>query len=148
MKLEEIFAISGRPGLYKFVAQSKNGMIVESLIDRTRIPVQSTAKVSSLDNISVFTLAGDKPLSGIFQQMSEAFDGRESIDPKSSEEALRKAFMEAVPDYDRERVHTSDIKKIISWYNLLHESGMTQFTAAEEQPEEEAGDNGEAAEKL
>ena len=146
MKLEEILAISGQPGLYRYVAQSKGGIIVESLLDGRRMPVQGSSRVSSLGDIAIFTLTEDKPLGDIFQSIYEKEGGKPVINPKSDNEALKKEFGRLVEDYDRDRVHVSDMKKLFAWYNLLLECGMTSFVSQEEEQAEAEEAKGAAEE--
>ncbi len=127
MELKEILAISGQPGLYKYVAQSTRGVIVESLLDGRRMNASSNARVSALSEISMFTEGDDIALADVFTRIYAHTGGQPAIDPKSSPEALKAAFAEVLPEYDRERVHVSDIKKCFSWYNLLVSVGFTEF---------------------
>lgn len=127
MELKEILAISGQPGLYKYVAQSARGVIVESLLDGRRMNAAANAKVSSLTEISMFTEGEDIPLAEVFTRIYAHTEGREAISPKESPENLKAAFAEVLPEYDRERVHVSDIKKCFAWYNTLVQAGFTEF---------------------
>ena len=127
MELKEILAISGQPGLYKYVAQSSRGVIVESLVDGKRMNAASTAKVSSLTEISMFTEGEDIALAEVFTKIYTHTGGKEAIDPKADPAKLKEAFAEVLPDYDRERVHVSDIKKCFAWYNTLVKAGFTEF---------------------
>lgn len=128
-------AISGQPGLYKYIAQSRNGVIVESLIDGKRMNASSTSRVSTLTEISMFTEGEDIALAEVFTKMYAATGGQGGIDPpKESPEKLKAFFAEVIPDYDRERVHVSDIKKAVSWFNLLVEAGFTEFKLPDEEP--------------
>jgi hypothetical protein len=120
MVLKDILAISGEPGLFKFIAQGKNAIIVEHLETGKRSSAYSSAKVSSLEDISVFTENEDLSLGKVFDKIFEKESGGPAIDSKSEAEKLKKYFEEIVPDYSKERVYLSDIKKIILWYNLLH----------------------------
>ncbi|HHN47740.1 MAG TPA: hypothetical protein ENN08_02200 [Bacteroidales bacterium] len=131
--LSTILSISGKPGLYKKVAQAKNGLIVESLTDGKRFQAFAHDKVSSLDDISIFTESGDKSLKEILQKIREITDNGQAPDPKSDNQKLKEFFEKVMPDYDRERVYVSHIKKIYLWYNLLLEKNMLDFT---EEPEE------------
>jgi hypothetical protein len=134
--LKTIVAISGKPGLYKVLSQGKNMLIVENLSDGKRIPAHSSEKVVSLGDISMFTEGEDKPLHEILETMKVRENGEKaSIDPKSDNNALRTYFAGIVPDYDRERVYPTDIRKLVQWYNLLVETGNTDF-APKEEPEE------------
>lgn len=136
MKLKDILAISGQPGLFKYVAQSKNGIIVESVSDNKRTNIPATSRVSAMGEISVYTDEEDKPLGEIFTALFEKTGGKETISHKSSPDILKTHFAEIIPDYDRDRVHVSDIKKIISWYNILVGSGMTDFSVEDEEETE------------
>lgn len=127
MELKEILAISGQPGLYKYVAQSSHGVIVESLVDGKRMNASSTAKVSSLTEISMFTEGEDIALAEVFTKIYAHAGGKEAVDPKVDPAKLKAAFAEVLPDYDRERVHVSDIKKCFAWYNTLVKAGFTEF---------------------
>ena len=133
MELKEILAISGQPGLYKYVAQSTRGVIVESLVDGRRMNASANARVSALSEISMFTEGDDIALADVFTRIYEHTGGKTAIDPKSSPEALKAAFAEVLPEYDRERVHVSDIKKCFSWYNLLVSVGFTEFKLPSEE---------------
>lgn len=137
MELKEILAISGQPGLYKYVAQSSRGVIVESLVDGKRMNAASTAKVSSLTEISMFTEGEDIALAEVFTKIYAHAEGKEAIDPKSDPAKLKAAFAEVLPDYDRERVHVSDIKKCFAWYNTLVKAGFTEFRLPAENAENE-----------
>jgi hypothetical protein len=132
MELKEILAISGQPGLYKYVAQSTRGVIVESLLDGKRMNAAATARVSALTEISMFTDGDDIPLADVFTKIFEHTGGKESVDPKETPEKLKAAFAEVLPEYDRERVHVSDIKKCFAWYNTLIKAGFTKFELPKE----------------
>lgn len=134
MVLKDILSISGEPGLFKFVAQGKNAMIVEHVETGKRSSAFSSAKVSSLEDISVFTENEDLPLGKVFDRIFEKESGGQAIDPKIESEKLKKYFEELIPDYSREKVYSSDIKKIILWYNLLQKKGML----VKEEPEKAA----------
>ncbi|MDR2894067.1 MAG: DUF5606 domain-containing protein [Alistipes sp.] len=137
MELKEILAVSGYPGLYKFVAQSTRGVIVESLADGKRMNVPSNARVSSMTDISVFTESEDRPLADVFAAFFAHAGGTPAIGHKEPAEKVTAAFAEVIPDYDPDRVHFSDMKKIIQWYNILVAAGMTEFKMPEEAPEAE-----------
>ena len=129
--LKGILSISGHPGLFKMVAEAKNRIIVESLINGKRMPVSTTARISSLEDIAVYTAVGDLPLKEIFRKIANHEQGA-AIQAKATDEQIRRYFGEVVPDYDRERVYISDIRKIILWYNLLQEKQLLDFSAEEE----------------
>lgn len=119
MILKDILSITGKPGLYKNVAHSKNGVIVESISDGKRFPVFANDKISSLEEISIFTIGDDIPLKSVFKNIFENEKGGPSPDPKSADKVLKEYFKSVVPEYDEERVYVSHIRKILVWYNLL-----------------------------
>ena len=136
--LKEMLSISGKPGLFKLISKGKNLFIAESLIDQTRIPVYSRDKVVSLGDITMYTNDGDARLSQILQSIKQKEDGKEiSFSPSISPEELRDYFSQVLPDFDRNKVYPSDIKKVMSWYNLLVKTGFTEFEEADEEKKEE-----------
>lgn len=139
MDLSKILAISGKPGLYQSIAQTKTGVIVESLIDGKRFPAFSHERISSLAEISVFTEGEDIPLKTVLKSVYEKYQGGKAIDHKASGSQLQAFMEEVVPDYDKERVYSSDIKKLVMWYNLLVEKNLLDFSdeIAEAAPEGE-----------
>lgn len=124
MELKDIVAIAGKGGLFKTVSQTKKGIVVESLVDGSRQPAFVHDRISSLAEISLFTTGEDRPLRQVLQSIREKENGGPAIDAKSDNKALKAYFLEAIPDYDTERVYVSDIKKIISWYNLLQKNEL------------------------
>jgi hypothetical protein len=143
MVLKDILAISGEPGLFRFIAQGKNAIIVEHVETGKRSSAFSSAKVSSLEDISVFTDNEDLPLGKVFDSIFEMESGGPAIDARSDPEKLREYFGKVVPEYSKDRVYMSDIKKIILWYNLLQQKDMLVREEAEtEQEKEEKPDEG------
>lgn len=140
MELNEILAITGAAGLYKFVAQGKGGIIVESLSDKRRTMVSGSAKVSALGDIAIFTDSGETPLGELMQQIYDTNSGKaiEINHKTASPEELHSFMSSALPNYDADRVHNSDIKKIIQWFNILVAAGMSSFLPKEEQQAEVA----------
>ena len=138
---QTILAISGKPGLYKLVTRGKNNLIVEAL-DAThrRMPAFASERITSLNDIAMFTESDDIPLTDVLENMKKLEDGKKAaVDPKkASTKELQDYFTKVLPEWDRDRVHVSDIKKLISWYNILIEAGITDFKE-EMQPTE--GDN-------
>jgi hypothetical protein len=126
MDISGIISIAGKPGLYRIIAQSKGGVIVESIVDAKRFPASATSKISSLDDISMYTYEEDEPLLNIFKNIYEKENGGLCIDPKSSSEELSNYFREILPNYDEERIYKSDIKKLFTWYNLLQSKGILE----------------------
>lgn len=123
MNLTGIIAISGKPGLYKVLAQGKNNIIVESLEDKKRVPAYASDRISALDDISIYTYDDDKPLKEIFISIFEKENGKETISHKEDQNKLKAYLIEVLPNFDQERVYASDIKKIFQWYNLLLKAG-------------------------
>ena len=136
MKLEKVIAITGKPGLYQIISQSKSGVIVESLSDKKRFPVNSLHNVSTLNDIAIYTYETEVPLKAVFFNIFEKEEGKESIDPKSSKNDLLAYFSEVLPGYDEERVYASNIKKILTWYNALVQAEY-DFSAIKAELEEE-----------
>lgn len=134
MSLEKVLSISGKPGLYKLIAQTRGGFVAESLIDKKRISVGIQTNVSVLSEIAVYTLAEEIPLKEVFKKIKEK-EGEEqtSVKPKDSKDKLEEYFFGVLPDYDEDRVYASDIKKIIQWYNLLHQHNMLGFLDDDEE---------------
>ena len=138
--LKDILAISGKPGLFKFISQGRSGVIVESLEDGKRMNAFASAKVSSLEDIAIYTVEKEVPLADVFKKMKEKENGGECLSHKSSNDEMKKYFLEILPDYDDERVYISDIKKVLQWYNLLHKYDLLNF---EEEKKEEPEDKKE-----
>ena len=133
--LKEIISISGHSGLFRFVSQGRQGIIVESLIDGKKMNVPVTAKVSALSDIAVFTDSGEISLREVLQKIQGIEDGKQSIDPKSDSKEIVKYFGKVLPDFDRDRVYTSDIKKMITWYNQLQAHNLLDLLKEEEATE-------------
>ncbi len=135
MNLKELLAIAGYPGLFKFVSQAKNGIIVESLIDKKRMPAYASTKVSALEDIAIFTENAEVPLGEVFSKIFEKESGGLAPDPKASPDALLAYFELILPEFDRKKVYVSDIKKVLTWYNILH--GLNLLNLPDEIKEEE-----------
>lgn len=138
--LKNILSITGKPGLYKLVSRGNNMLIVESLIDGKRMPTYARDKIVSLAEVSMFTTGDDIALSEVLTKVGEK-EGLKvaSIDPKKADnDAMRAYFAEVLPDFDRDRVYPTDIRKLVQWYNILINAGITDFTSKEDEGEEEA----------
>lgn len=139
--LQTILAISGKPGLYKLVSRAKNSLIIEAL-DEThrRMPAFAADKITSLADIAMYTDADDVPLHKVLTSLKELEQGKPaSIDyRKASGDELREYFAKVLPDFDRDRVHNSDIKKLLQWYNILIANDITDF---DEELKPTEGDN-------
>lgn len=137
--LKTILSISGKPGLYKLISQGKNMLIVESLVDKKRFPAYGNEKIISLGDIAMYTDTEDVPLKDVFLSMKKKENGEAvALDvKKATPDELRNYLSEVLPTFDRDRVYVSDIKKLITWYNLLVSCGMTDFEEPAEEAEEE-----------
>ncbi|MCT4613879.1 MAG: DUF5606 domain-containing protein [Marinifilaceae bacterium] len=133
--LKGILAVSGKPGLYKMVANSKNALIVESLKDKKRMPAYASSKISALEDISIFTETGDMPLVEVFEKIYNYTEKGKAINHKSSPEDLKEFMANVLPEYDEYRVNVSDMKKLFQWYNILHESNILDFSKEEKTEE-------------
>jgi hypothetical protein len=131
MQLSGIIAISGRPGLFKVIAQSKNSVIVESMIDKKRFPAYATERISTLDDISVFTYDEDVKLTDIFAKMLELYP-TEAPSHKADMKELEAALAQFLPNWDQDRVYPSDVRKLFQWFNLLLKAGSFEAVATEE----------------
>lgn len=139
--LKTILSITGRPGLFRLVSHGKNMLIVESLTDKKKIPAYANNKVISLGDIAIYTNDGEIPLHEVLTNIKNKENGEKaSIKTSAKPDELRAYMAEVLPEFDRDRVYPSDIKKLISWYNLLISNGFNDFTpqdAETEQPESE-----------
>lgn len=123
--LKKILSIAGKPGLYKLVSTSKTLTLVESLIDKKRIPIYPQEKIVSLGEIAIYTMEDEIPLKDVFTKIKENEDGGKIADEhKSNNKKLFSFFETVLPTYDKEKVYASDIKKIVNWYNLLIENNI------------------------
>lgn len=138
MNLKEIITVSGKSGLYKMVSRGNNNVIVESLLDKSRMPVFASMQASSLNDICMFTDSEDIPLEQVLKNIYEVEQGAKTIDAKkASSDELKKKMAAVLPEYDRERVHVSDMKKLFTWYNILQENNLLVFDEATEEPQAE-----------
>ncbi len=137
--LQDILAITGKPGLYKLVSRGNNMLIVESLVDGKRMPTYGRDKIISLADVSMFTDDEDVALNEVLTKLGEKEKFQlASIDAKKSDnDALRAYFAEVLPNFDRDRVYPSDIRKLISWYNILINAGIKDFSIEENKDNEE-----------
>lgn len=118
--LKKILSVSGKPGLYKLISTSKNLNVVESLLDGKKIPVYMTEKVVALSDVSIYTTENDVPLYEVFKKIKEKENGAKAgLGSKSSNKEVFAYFKEILPDYDTDKVYASDVKKVLSWYNIL-----------------------------
>lgn len=137
MDLTGIISISGKPGLFKIVAQSKAAVIVEDVENKKRFPAHSRHKISALEDISIYTYEEDVPLKDVYSKLYEHTDGKKAISHKEDSKKLRSELASFLPDYDEDRVFDSDIKKLFQWFNLLHRSGILKEVIEAEKKKEE-----------
>ena len=137
MDINKILSIGGRPGLWEMKAQTRGGVLAESLVDGKKIPVNVKNNISMLGEISIYTYAEEVPLREVFQKIGEKEGFEKSINPKSHKNELIAYFREILPEFDEDRVYQSDIKKIIQWYNTLIEKGFTSFVEEANEDEKE-----------
>jgi hypothetical protein len=137
MDLTGILSISGYGGLFKMIKQTKSGFIVESLVDQKRMQAFASSKISTLEDIAIFTETGEIHLKKVLKKIFEVEDGKQlALNVKSTNDELKSLFEKIIPDYDREKVYVSDIKKVVVWYNLLVEKGLVDLE--EDKTEEES----------
>jgi len=138
MSLDRILSIAQKPGLFKLVTQTRGGFIAESLLDGKRISVNLKSNVSLLSEIAIYTLTEEVPLREVLKKIKDKENGaKTSISHKDSKDTLEEYFFEVLPDYDEDRVYASDIKKVVRWYNILHEHKMLDLLNEEQISEEE-----------
>lgn len=136
MGLNKILSIAGKPGLFKLLTQTRTGFVAESLLDGKKVTVSFKNNVSVLSEIAIYTLEEEVPLKVVFEKIKEKEDGgKTAVSHKEDKIKLEEYLFEVLPNYDEDRVYASDIKKIIQWYNLLHEHGITEFAHEEEKEE-------------
>ncbi len=140
MEFDKILSISGKPGLYEMKAQTRGGVVAQSLIDGKKIQVGLRNNISVLSEISIYTYIDEVTLKQVLQRIFEKTEGQKTIDHKSSKKELETYFREILPEYDEDRVYQSDMKKVFQWYNLLIDNGFTDFS---EKQEDKASDEEE-----
>ena len=147
MDLSKIVSISGKPGLYVVKSQAVGRLIVESVIDGKCSPAFARDRMSSLEEISIFSTDEDRPLKEVFMMIHEKMGDKVDFDfKKASNEELREKFALVMPDYDEEAVYPSDMRKVFAWYQMLNDKGLLDFTVEEEKPEETSEEPAEKAE--
>lgn len=132
MSLEKILSISGKPGLYQLISQTRSGFLAQSLLDGKKVSVSAHNNVSLLSDIAVYTLKEEVPLRKVFLKIQEKENGGQAISHKEDKEKLEEYFFSILPDYDEDKVYASDIKKIIQWYNVLQDKKMDDFSEPKE----------------
>lgn len=138
MGLEKILSIGGKPGLYKLLTQTRTGFVAESLLDGKKVTVGLRSNVSVLSEIAIYTLEEEIPLRQVFLNIQvKEKGGKTSVGHKEDKIKLEEYFFEVLPDYDEDRVYASDIRKVLQWYNILHNNGITDFSVDGDASEEE-----------
>ena len=133
MSLDKILSIAGKPGLFKLVTRTRSGFVAESLTDGKKISVGMAGNVSVLSEIAIYTLEEELPLREVFAKIREKEDGaKTAISHKAGKLELEEYFFGILPNYDEDRVYPSDIRKVIQWYNLLHDNGIDDFSETDE----------------
>ena len=139
MDLSKVVTISGKPGLFLVTSSGAGKLVVESLLDGKRTPAFANDKISSLEEISIYTTGDDKPLKEVFVSIHEKIGDNIGFDPKRvSPVELKEKFMLVLPEYDEDSVYQSDMKKVFQWYQLLNDKGLLDFTVEEAKTEENA----------
>ncbi len=138
MGLDKILSISGKPGLYKLITQTRSGFVAESLMDGKKVSVGLRNNVSVLSEIAIYTLDEELPLREVFLRIQVKEKGQKTaVDHKDDKIKLEEYFFEVLPNYDEDRVYASDIKKVVQWYNILVDHGITNFSEKENAASEE-----------
>tara|TARA_B100000902_G_scaffold376843_1_gene408446 strand:+ start:59 stop:496 length:438 start_codon:yes stop_codon:yes gene_type:complete len=124
MNLDKLINITGKKGIYKVISKGKNIVVVESLLDKKRIPLHSSSQANMLEEIGIYTYTDTIPLTDVFKKISKKESYKKTISHKSNKDELLNYFRKILPEYDEEKVYISDIKKILQWYNILLEHGI------------------------
>ncbi|CAL2079695.1 DUF5606 family protein [Tenacibaculum dicentrarchi] len=138
MEFNKVIAVTGKPGLFEIISQTKTGVIVRSIVDGKRFPIAATHNVSLLENIAIYTYEEEVPLAIILKTMDEKQEGKDALSHKESNDTLMAYFEEVLPGFDKERVYASNIKKVIQWYNTLAAAGFDFKTLEKVATTEEA----------
>lgn len=146
MTLKDIIAVSGQPGLFKTIATSRNGIIVENIETEKKSTIPATMRVSSLEDIAIFTIQDEKPLKQVFEIIREKLQGGSIISHKSDPEKIKAFFAEILPEYDESRVYASDMKKVINWFSILQTHNLLDLiNDSEEESKDSTEQNSEEA---
>lgn len=142
--LAKILSVSGQSGLFRYVAQAKNGVIAEALSDGKRSPFGMKSKITTMEDISIYTGDGETKLRVVFEKMRDALSGEAAPTSKASADELKEFFGKVLPDYDRDRFYVSHMKKVVDWYNILRQYASLDFTDPQEEQKEEKEADAEA----
>ncbi len=138
--LKKVLAISGQPGLFEYIAQARNGFIVEAMETKKRSSVPTSAKVTTLADVSIYADDGEVTLRKVLEDMRAALDGKEAPGSKSDPAKIKEFFSQVLPGYDRDRFYVSHMKKVLDWYNCLSRYGSLEFIDEDEADKEEAAE--------
>lgn len=141
--LARILSVSGQPGLYNFVAQARNGAIAENLEDKKRTSFGASARITSLEDIAIYTSEGELRLADVFNALHKVLGDKDAPGAKSEGKVLESLFSEAIPNYDADRFYVSHMKKVVAWYNLLKNHASLDFMTQEDREAEAAAANEE-----
>ncbi len=130
--LTKVLAVSGQSGLFLYVAQARNGAILESLVTKQRTSVGMNAKMTAMEDISIYTDEEEVKLKEVFLKMKEVLGDADAPSSKASADELKALFEKALPAYDRERFYVSHMKKVVDWYNCLKNYASLDFAEPEE----------------
>ncbi len=130
--LQKVFSIAGYPGLFVYVSQSRSGVIVESLLDKKRMCAGPSMRITTLGDVAMYTDKEEIPLKEVFEKINNVYNGGKAVDHKSDNATLQQFMVSVLPDYDRDRVYTSHMKKLAEWYNILQANNMLEFVEEEE----------------
>lgn len=136
--LKKILAISGEHGLFEYVAQARTGLIAESLLTKQRRMFGASAKITSLEDVSIYTATKEVSLKDVFTAMAKKLAKAKAMDAKSNPDQIKSFFSEVIPDYDADRFYVSHMKKVLEWYNVLQEFASLEFETEEEEKKEPA----------
>ena len=148
MELKEIISITGRPGLFKVVAQGKNNVIVESIVDKKRFPAYATDRISTLGDISIYTTDEDVKLTDVLASFHDHYEGKACPSHKEELTVLEGLLEKILPNYDKERVYTSDLRKIFQWYNILIKAVIKMKETADKTEDSNSDNDEKTAKKV
>lgn len=148
MDFSKLIVVSGKTGVFRVISQGRSGLIVESLVDGKKIPIPFSYRSTSLKDIVVFTETEEVPLLKVFNKIKEHTQAQQAISHKEPDQVIRAFFEEVLPEYDRTRVHLSDMRKIIQWYNILQQNGIMDFEEEQKNEKETTENRAEAVKTM
>ena len=145
--LSKILSISGQHGLFEYVAQARNGVIIEALSDKKRTVADAKSRITTLADISIYTAEGEVKLQEVFLKMHEVLGDTDAPSSKAAPEELKALFAKAIPDYDADRFYVSHMKKVVDWYSDIKNFASFDFVNPDEEASQEEDTTGEAKEE-